>query len=134
MPNYSTLPRDILTGVFSFLDTYDANELRLVSKSVHEDVVANETFFRRPYYVENARKYCLMQTSTRDIYSVDPCCEVYYTCDPSLSKKNYTSTYILYVLDDWGGWPHFDISYIDILGIVESHDACKRGILRQRKI
>jgi hypothetical protein len=98
------LPHDVSGVVSTFLDTYDANNLRLVSKGYNEEV---ETLkFAKPVYKENEKGYCKITVN-----------------------KNFKTTgkYTLYIYDSSGGWPYFFEDKLEVKSIIESYNTFTKG-------
>jgi len=135
-----TLPPDLSGIVSTFLDTYDANNLRLVSKDYKEEV---ETLkFAKPVYKENEKGYCKITVNAISMYgrlaetmtslnkisisSEEPNIKLTFE---RTTNKNFRSSgkYTLYMYDSTGGWPYFFEDKIEVKSIIESYNTFRKG-------
>lgn len=128
------LPRDTLTVVASFLDRYDANNLRMVSKAMCEEVTAIQKVqgtFHRPVYTENEYGRARIYTSAQRQITIEIGETLGWKIDKSPRRKE--NKYIIYIYDDYGGWPQFFSDKAEWMSIITSYKACKEGRKFQRK-
>jgi hypothetical protein len=127
------LPHDILIRIAYYLDKYDANNLRMVSKVMLEEAAAIQKIhvFNKPVFRENVEGYCCIVTPSCTIRSIDCHETLGWKIDKSPRRKE--NKYIIYLYDDYGGFPYFVSDRADWLSIIASYKAYKEGVRFQRK-
>lgn len=130
------LNQDILTNVFSYLDRYNANNLRMANKFFHEEVNAIQIYqpFHTPVYTEDKHGFSIIKTASWKYKSFGPQ-ESLTWCEHigSLSKRRNTYRYIIYTTDEFGGYPHFFKELSEVLSIMNSYYTFKEGIKIQKE-
>jgi hypothetical protein len=130
------LNQDILTNVFSYLDRYDANNLRMANKFFHEEVNAIQIYqpFHTPVYQEDKHGFSIIKTASWKYKSFGPQ-ESLTWCEHrgALSRRNNSYRYIIYTTDEFGGYPHFFKELSEVLSIMNSYYTFREGIKIQKE-
>ena len=131
------LNQDILTNVFSYLDRYDANNLRMANKFFHEEVNAIQIYqpFHTPVYTEDKHGFSIIKTASWKYKNFGPQ-ESLTWCEHrgALSKRRNTYRYIIYTTDEFGGgYPHFFKELSEVLSIMNSYYTFREGIKIQKE-
>jgi len=130
------LNQDILTNVFSYLDSYDANNLRMANKFFHEEVNAIQKIqqFHTPFYREDKHGFSIIKTASWNYTSFGPQ-ESLTWCEHrgALSRRNNSYRYIIYMNDKFGGNPYFFKEKSEVLAIMNSYYTFKEGIKIQKE-
>ena len=129
------LNQDVLTMVFSYLDRYDANNLRMTNKFFHEEVNAIQKVqqFNEPFYREDKHGFSIIKTASWKYKSFGPQESLtWYENRGALSRRN-TFRYIIYMNDEFGGNPYFFKEKSEVLAIMNSYYTFKEGIKIQKE-
>jgi len=121
----------ILINVFSFLDKYDANNLRMVNKFFKEDVDAIEKIkpFNKPIYRQDKDGFSTILTKTFTYKSFGP--QERITWAEDRTARNNSFRYIIYMIDDFGGNPYFFKDKLEVSSIMNSYYTFREGYKNQ---
>ena len=125
--------QNILANVCSFLDKYDANNLRMVNKFFKEDVDAIEKIkpFNKPIYRQNKDGFSKILTKTFSYKSFGP--QENLTWAEDRTARNNSCRYIIYMIDDFGGFPHFFKDKSEVSSIMNSYYTFREGYKNQKE-
>jgi hypothetical protein len=129
------LNRDVMTIIFSYLDKYDANNLRMTNKFFYEEVNAIQIYhpFHTPIYRENKYGYSMIQTPSRKYESFGPQeCLTWCEHRGNTSRKN-SYKYIIYMNDEFGGNPYFFNELLEVQSIMNSYYTFRQGYKIQKE-
>ena len=127
------LNQDILTNVFSYLDSYDANNLRMANKFFHKEVNAIQIYqpFHTPVYTEDKYGFSIIKTATFTYKSFGPQ-ETLTWCEHRTARNN-NYRYIIYMYDEFGGNPYFFKELSEVKAIMNSYYTFREGIKIQKE-
>jgi len=140
--NIETLPHDVFTVISIYLDTYDANNLRMTNNFFNKEV--ENLRFSKPYYIEDKNGYCKILIRNTEIIgkSLDSLITInkfYIKSDEAhisleVCKKKFKDQYVLYMYDSHGGYPYFFEDKVEVKSIIESYNAFKIGLSNQKEL
>ena len=131
----NNLNRDVLTNVFSYLDKYDANNLRMTNKFFYEEVNTVQIYqpFHTPVYTEDKYGFSIIKTASWKYKSFGPQESLSWCEHRTILSRINPFRYIIYFNDEFGGNPYFFKEKSEVLSIMNSYYTFREGIKIQKE-